>query len=131
MDVNCLYFGIGLSVIFIDGVRQQLLIRASSYKVILTLSTALFVLGVIVHFTPQRNNWAAGALLAPLLTLLYFRLCLRAFIRWQHREPIDVTFNWKRGLVKDRVFGFAFPFGAIAILAVTILATDRLARAGW
>ena len=131
MDANFIYVSLGISVIFIDGVREDLLIREASYKTILVLSSVLFVLGIIVHFTAPLDSWAAGALFAPMLTLIYFRLCLKWFVRWQRREPVDTTLNWTPGLVKDRTFGFAFSLGGVAILLGTIWATHQLAKAGW
>ena len=130
MNPNHFYFAIGFSLLFIYGVKEELLIRDSTYKVILVLSSGLFVVGIVLHFTPQAANWGSGALLAPLFMLLYFRLCLRLFVRWVHREPIDVHLNWTPGLVKDRAFAFAFFFGGAAILMVTMLVMYRLAKAG-
>lgn len=98
---------------------------------ILEISSAVFVLGLTLHFTPEAFEWAAGALLAPLLTLAYFRLCRKLFLRLVKREPIDTAFNWTPGLVKDRAFAFAYFFGGILIICASMFIMYSLAKGGW
>ncbi len=131
VDYNPYYFAVGYSILAIFGIKPELLIKDSSFKVILATSSAVFLLGLTLHFTPEAFEWGAGALLAPLLTLAYFRLCRRLFLTRVKREPIDTAFNWTPGLVKDRAFAFAYFFGGILIICASMFVMYRLAKAGW
>ncbi|HEX6190204.1 MAG TPA: hypothetical protein VFZ40_19275 [Pyrinomonadaceae bacterium] len=131
MDYNPYYFAVGYFILAIFVFKPGLLIKDFSYRLILAISFVLFVLGLALHFTPQALEWGAGALLAPLLTLAYFRFCRKLFIRFVRREPVDTAFNWAPELVKDRAFAFAYFFGGILIILATIFVMHRLAEAGW
>jgi hypothetical protein len=127
VDRTLLYIFLGLLIIGIFTFKPVLLIRQKTFKLIAAISALELAIGVMLHFTPQ----AAGALLAPLPTLDYFRLCLKIFLNIVHHEPIDVAYNWNPGLFKDRVFSSAFVFGGMFILAVATLGMEKLAKAGW
>jgi hypothetical protein len=131
VDYDLYYYCVGLSIFFIFGLKPGLLIEDATFKAVLAISSMIFVVGLALHFTAEASDSARGALLAPLLTLGYFRLLRKLFLRWVHREPIDTAFNWTPGLVKDRTFAFAFVFGSILITFVTIFGMERLAKAGW
>ncbi|HKR59374.1 MAG TPA: hypothetical protein VJS64_06535 [Pyrinomonadaceae bacterium] len=129
-DKDLIYISLGLLVVGVFTFKPDVLIRKKTFKIVLFLSAAEFLVGVILHFTPQAHS-AAGALLAPLPTLGYFRLCLKQFLKLVHREPVDVAYNWSPGLFKDRIFAFTFLGGAFPILFGAIFAGEKLANAGW
>ena len=66
-------------------------------------------------------------MLAPLPTLVYFRLCRLVFVRVMCREPVNVAYNWESGLFLDRVFALTFVVGALLML---LFAVD-LSKSGW
>jgi hypothetical protein len=93
-DKNLIYIFLGLLVVAIFTFKPDVLIREKTFKIVALVCAVEFLVGIVLHFTPQAHS-AAGALLAPLPTLGYFRLCLRQFLRLLHREPVDVAYNWK------------------------------------
>jgi hypothetical protein len=121
----------GFFVFAIFGLKLELLLREPSFRIVLGIAAAAFLIGFVLHFTEQASHSAVGALLAPLPTLGYFQFLRRLFHRWVHREPIDTAMNWTPGLVKDRTFAFAFVFGSMFIILVAIVGAERLAKAGW
>jgi hypothetical protein len=125
------YFGVGFFVFFIFGLKLDLLLRKTTFKVVLAIAGAVFLIGLVFHFTAEASHTAAGALFAPLPMLGYFWLLRKVFLKWVHREPIDTDMNWTPGLVKDRTFAFAFLFGAMFIIFVLTIGAERLAKAGW
>ena len=130
LDASIIYIFLGLLVIFIFTFKPDVLIREKTFKIVLLFCAAEFLVGIVLHFTPQAHS-AAGALLAPLPTLGYFRLCLKQFLRLLHREPVDVAYNWSPGLFEDRVFAFIFLFGAFGIFGAATFGVEKLSNAGW
>jgi hypothetical protein len=129
-DTNFIYIFLGLTVVGIFAFKPDLLIREKTFKPIALLCGVEFLVGAVLHFTPESHS-ASGALLAPLPTFGYFRLCLKQFLRIVHREPVDVAYNWSPGLFKDRVFAFSFLIGAFLILGVAVFGLEKLAKLGW
>jgi hypothetical protein len=129
-DRSLIYIFLGLFVIGVFTFKPDLLIREKTFKIVLLFCVAEFLLGIVLHFTSQAHS-AAGALLAPLPTLGFFRLCLNQFLKLVHREPVDVAYNWSPGLFEDRVFAFIFLFGALCIFGGTTFGVEKLANAGW
>ena len=130
MDRDVIYFCLGFSVLAVFIFQPGLLIKPTTFKTIAVISVAEFVIGVWLHFTSHAHS-SVGALLAPLPTVGYFRLCLNAFLNRVHREPVDVAYNWTPGLAKDRLFAFAFFFGGVFILVVATVGMEKLAQVGW
>jgi hypothetical protein len=125
------YFCVGFFVVAIFGLKLELLLSQATFKIVLLIAAAAFLIGLVLHFTGEASHSAAGALLAPLPTLGYFQGLRKLFHKWVHREPIDTAMNWTLGLVKDRTFAFAFLFGSMFIIFVAIVGLERLAKAGW
>jgi hypothetical protein len=125
------YLFVGFFVFVIFGLKPELLIEVATFRVVLVISAAAFLVGLVLYFKAEASDSAVGALLAPLPTLGFFRLLRRLFLKWVHREPIDTAFNWTPGLVKDRAFAFVFVFGSVLILFATTIGMERLAKAGW
>ena len=131
MNRDAYYFFAGLFVFFVFGLKLDLLLKRTTFKVVLTIATMLFAVGLVLHFTAEASHSAAGALLAPLPMVGYFWLLHKFFVRWVNREPIDTAMNWTPGLVKDRTFAFAFLFGSVLIIFVLTIGAERLAKVGW
>jgi len=125
------YFCVGLFVFVIFGLKLELLVKKPTFKIVLVIAAAAFLVGLVIHFTEEASHSAAGALLAPLSMLGYFWLLRELFLKWVHREPIDTAMNWTPGLAKDRTFAFAFVFGSMFLFFVAIIGAERLAKAGW
>ncbi len=111
--------------------KLELLLSEPTFRIVLFIAGAVFLIGLFLHFTEEASHSAAGALLAPLPTLGYFQFLRKLFHKFVHREPIDTAMNWTPGLVKDRTFAFAFVFGSMFILLLAIVGAERLAKAGW
>ena len=101
MSRDVFYFFSGLIVFFVFGLKLDVLLRRTTFRVVVTIATIVFAIGLIVHFTAEASDSAAGALLAPLPMVGYFWLLHKLFLRWVHREPIDTAMNWTPGLVKE------------------------------
>jgi len=125
--MDYIYFFAGFSVFGIFVLKPSLLISKGTFKIILAASAMVFVLGLILHFRKPE----AGALLAALPTIGYFRICRAIFLKQVGREPIDVVYNWSPGLFKDRVFSITFFLGSLFIVMVTSLGMSRLSEMGW
>jgi len=106
-DKNLVYIFLGLTVVGIFTFKPDVLVRETTFKIVALLCAVEFLVGIALHFTPQAHS-AAGALLAPLPTLGYFRLCLKQFQKFVHREPVDVAYNWSPGLFKGFHFHFSW-----------------------
>lgn len=118
-------------MIWIFILKRQLLIQERSYKSILGLSVLLFVAGVALHFARAEGYSSAGALLAPILTLVLFRICRRVFLQRYKHEPKDTFLNWDTGLGPDKVFDFFYFMAAICLLMILSIGVEELAKAGW
>ena len=129
MDI--LYFCIAFLVIAIFTMKLELLLQESSFKAIVAFAVGAFALGIFVHFTHGGPDSAAGLLFAPLPVLGYFWVLRQLFLKWANREPVNTAANWAPGLVKDRTFAFAFLFGSLAIMFLSVVSAQRLAVAGW
>ena len=130
-DIDLLYIFIGGFVIWIFIFKRELLIDEKSFRVILGISVALFIVGIMLHFTEAGRYSASGALLSPPVSLGLFRLCRKVFLRKFNREPKDTFLNWDAGLAADRVFNIVY--GTLASLLGMIIAGGmlQLAKAGW
>jgi hypothetical protein len=125
LDLNVIYLCLGFIVIFIFALWPEGLIRQASFRIIVAISAVEFAAAIVLHLT--KTGPSAALLLAPLPTLVLFRLCRRGFVRIMHREPVNVACNWDSGLFLDRVFAFIFLGGAAAML----LFANELSKAGW
>ena len=128
-NADLIYLLLGSFVLAVFIFKPDLLIKDYSSKLIAAIASAEFFVGLILHFTEQAPN--AGALLAPLPILGYFRLCLRVFVNAVKRNPLDMAYNWNPGLAKDRIFSLTFFLGGMFILMVVTLGLEKLAKAGW
>jgi hypothetical protein len=126
-----IYVFIGMFVILIALFRREWLIQKQTFRVIMLISFIMFAVGLILHFTTVGRATPSGALLAPLLTLGFFRISLRIFLRRLQHEPKDTYLNWKAGLGADRIFNIVFFTVAGWLLLCSIIGMDALAKAGW
>lgn len=120
--MNQLYFSIGGLVWAIAIFKRELLIRKESFRIVLGISVALFLAGLIIHFTAAGQYHGSGALLSPLLSLCLFRVCHNIFLKQFNREPRDTAFIWESGMGADRVFNIMYLIlagGIWIFLAVT------------
>ncbi|SRR6185295_4934148 len=106
--MNPIYFSIGGLVFAIAFFKRELLIQKQSLKIILSLSTALFLAGVTLHFRAPGQHPGSGALLCPLMSLGLFHLFRRLFLWRFQREPKDTWLNWDAGQGADRIFNILY-----------------------
>jgi hypothetical protein len=102
--MNPIYFSIGGLVFAVAMFKRELLIQKQSLRILLGLSIALFLAGLILHFRAPGQHPGSGALLCPLLSLGLFHLVRRLFLLLFEREPKDTWLNWQPGLGADRIF---------------------------
>jgi hypothetical protein len=115
----------------IAALKRELLIQKRSFRIVLALTTVLFLGGVLLHLLGATANSLAGALLTPLPSLLIFRIGRRIFIRRYKREPADTSFNWANGLTADRFFNILYFISSVWLELLMMGITINLARAGW
>lgn len=103
-----IFFSIGGLVFAIGIFRRELLVQKETFRIILGVSVALFLAGLIIHFATPGRYPGSGALLSPLLSLGLFRLCRRVFLKRLKREPRDTWLNWDQGMGADRMFNILY-----------------------
>jgi len=128
--VDYLFFFTGGLAIWILILRRELLLRQNTFKLLLGISSVLFIIGIVCHFSKIGRDSACGALLAPLVSLGLFRLCRRVFLKRFNREPKDTYLNWDPGLGPDRIFNIVFFSIAFLILMLATIGMLELAKAG-
>ena len=62
-----------------------------------------------------------AGLILPLFQLAFLRFAYLTFKRLQGRWPVDVAFNWRRGLFWDRFFAISVTLTGIFVPAALIL----------
>ena len=129
MDILYIFAGLFVNLIFLFN--RNLLIETENFKLILGISIALFVGGVVLHFTDVGRFSASGALLCPLVSLLLFRLFRKLFIKWCKHEPRDTFHNWQSGLGEDRIFNIVYWVLTVWLGMFAIIGMEELAKAGW
>ena len=114
--MNPLLFSIGGLVFAIGIFKREWLVQRSSFTVILAISIALFVTGLVLRFVgPPPGN---GSLFSPLVSLVLYRLFYRFFVMTYQREPLDTWLDWHDGLYLDRVFNILYFLTAGIVWAV-------------
>jgi uncharacterized membrane protein len=106
--VDLIYIFIGLFVNLIFLFRIDWLIRKESYQIILGLSIVLFIAGLSLHYMIGDQRSASRALLIPLVSALIFQLLRKMFVTRLKREPQDTAYNWRSGLLWDRLFAILY-----------------------
>ena len=116
--MNLLPFLAGGLVVAIFIFRRDLLIQPSSFKIILAISSSLFVLGLSLHLLVPEKYPGSGAFLAPFLTLALYRFTRLIFKRRFGREPRDTYLDWREGMGADRFFNIIYFSLAILIWVI-------------
>jgi len=124
------FFFTGSFVFFIFLFKKELLVDTESFKIILGISVALFLVGLALHFT-EAGRSMSGALLGPLLTLGLFHVCRQFFLKYYNREPKDTFLNFGKGLAADRLFNIVYGVLALFLLMFVTAVMLELAKAGW
>lgn len=102
------YFAIGGFVIVIAIFRREILIEQPTFGIVLALSAALFIVGLVLSFAEADRHSMSGALLCPLISLGLFRVLRHFFLQRFKHEPVDTFLNWGRGLAADRLFNIVY-----------------------
>jgi hypothetical protein len=129
--MNSVYIVAGLFVFLIAVLNRDLLIQRPSCKIILGVSIALFLAGLTLHFTSVGRDSASGALLGPLISLAWFRLCRRVFRQRFKREPRDTLFDWNTEMAEDRPFNVVYFASTPLLVMILAISMRELAKAGW
>lgn len=105
--MNPLLFSLG-GLVFVVGIfRRELLIQRNSFIVILIISVALFLAGLVVHFAYNGVCRGSGALLSPLVLALY-RWFYHIFLTSYGRPPLDTWLDWREGMAPDRILNILY-----------------------
>lgn len=106
---------ITFNTMFIPGIfwigLEKILHSDKWNKFILTTTTALAVTGIIfisISVSDRFQLALAISFLFPIYHLLFYRGLRNFFIKNKKRDPVDVAFNFKSGLIADRVFSLFF-----------------------
>jgi len=130
-----IYFVIGGFVIYTFLLKRELLVQKISFRVILSASIILFLVGLVdlaLFFMDKGRYFVSGALMCPLITLAQYRLCRRVFLKYVKREPKETFLVYSgKDLGKDRIFNILY--FAIAFLTIGIImgGIERLVAIGW
>ncbi len=125
-----IYFFIGAIVICISIFKRELLNGAKSSRVLLGISIVLFLVGLALHFNSVGTDVSNGALLMPLISLGYYRLCRKIFVMRYKREP-RYTLRYYPGHMADNIFNLVY-FGLCGgLMALVPIAMYELAKRGW
>jgi hypothetical protein len=110
--MNYVNIAIGGFVVALGFFSLELLIHRRSFSIIFLVSAILFLLGIInalFYINGFESSFSTGLLLCPLITLGYFRLCRRIFLKRFSREPKDTFLIWStKGLGKDILFNLIY-----------------------
>lgn len=107
-EMNPLLFAIGGLVFAIGIFKRDLLVQVKSFTIILAISVALFLTGLVLSVAYAGRYPGSGALLSPLVSLVLYRLSRKVFIATYEREPLDTWLNWKEGMGPDRLFNILY-----------------------
>lgn len=125
------FFFTGGFVIWLLILRRETLDNDKTFRMLLTISLVLFVIGAIYHFTPAGRESACGALLAPLPSLGLFRVCRKLFVRRTGREPKDTYLDWDPALAPDQLFNVIYFSLSFVLLMLTTIGMIELGKRGW
>lgn len=128
--MNLIYIFIGALVILISIFKRELLNGRESFRVLLGISTVLFLIGLALHFNSVGTDLSNGALLMPLISLGYYRLCRKIFVMRYKREP-TYTLSYYPGHMADNIFNLVY-FGLCGGLGALVpIVLYELAKRGW
>lgn len=125
------YFFIGGFVIALALFKRELLIEKRGLRIILGISIAMFITGVVFHLTDTGTYSASGSFISPLISLGLFRLCRKVFLKQFKNEPKDTFLNWQTGMAQDRLFNVVYFVLASLLWMVAPFVMQQLAKAGW
>ena len=106
--MDLLYFLPGGLVVALFILRREFLNEELSFKIVLGISSSLFIIGVILKLIGPQPNPGSGAFLSPLIALLAYRLARYIFKHKLGREPRDTWLDWREGMGADRVFNILY-----------------------
>lgn len=123
---------IGSFVVALGFFHRDLLIQKTSFNVILLVSAILFLLGIINTFFIINGfvtSFSSSLLLSPLITLVYFRLCRKIFLKLFSREPKDTFLKWSiKRLEVDIIFTILYFLPSLYLLGFGNLFDQWLLR---
>jgi hypothetical protein len=113
--------GVVLAIAFFE---RSLLIERGSRKIIFGVSLALFLAAAFLAVLMRSKQTLFPSLMNPLVSLGLFLLMHKLFVRWKHREPIDTFFDWKSGLLADRLFNILYFTIGVFLLFLLYIGAD-------
>jgi hypothetical protein len=125
------YILAGMFVAVVALFKRDLLVQRESCRVVLAISIALFIAGVLLHFTDAGRADPTGALLTPLMSLGLYRLLRRIFLRKFQHEPRDTYLNWTPGFAEDRLFNILYFAVCGWLLLANMIGMSELTKSGW
>lgn len=128
--MDYVYIPTGMFVIIIALWKREWLSQGNSLRIILGTSIALFITGLVLHFSEDRDS-SCGALLTPLFTLGLYRLFRRLFLLRVRHEPKDTYLNWGSGLAADRLFNILYFGLSFWLFVLATIGMMKLAKSGW
>jgi len=126
-----LFFIIGYFVAGVALFKRELLVQKQSFAIILWISIALFVFGILLHLTDWGREVPSGALLTPLMTLALYRFCRTLFLKGLKHEPRDTYLDWSPGMAADRLFNIVFFVLSGWLVMFNAIGMRELVKRGW
>ena len=131
MNSDYLFIPIGLFIPAVVLFKRELLIEKPTVLILTVVSAVLFILGLALHFTDVGRFSSSGALLTPLMSLGFYRLSRRIFVKHIRHEPRDTYMNWSPGMAADRLFNIVFFMGCWLLAMLNAIGMEELAKRGW
>jgi hypothetical protein len=124
------YIVIGAFVVYTALMKRELLVQERSFRIILLVSVILFLAGLVdlaLFFTGGSRYFVSGALLCPLITLVYYRLSRKVFLKYVKREPKDTSFvSSEKDLEMDMLFNIQYLTLAFVMVAFISGGVERM-----
>jgi len=121
-DPNTYQFILGMFIVVIFLLKVNWLVEKYSFRIVLSLTVALFMIGIVSMFVNPTIRIMPNYLVVPLISLLLFRLCRWIFILYLKREPcnpFDLVYDMTPGLFWDRLFTISY-FVTVAMLMIIL-----------
>ena len=108
-DMDFWLIVIGLSYLILLGIHRDLFVRHKSFKILLFIAFGLSIIANLLHFMILTSTTVIMILNAPLICVILYRIAYEAYLKVFNKpplSPLDITYNFSEGFVKDRMFNF-------------------------
>lgn len=121
IDNIVIAFIMGIPLILFLFLRRYLNDK-KSFKFILIITILIGIVGLTLTALKVHNDGIFILLIAPIFSVLLYRVMYNFFVKKLDREPQDTFMDFSDGNYADRLFNIAFfPFGLILPIVLAIV----------